>query len=177
MIDQPYSKRLRKIHRDLMISDEFIRNCKMPVCDEAQHLVVSEPDYLDREQRMTPATLECWTKMKTAAAQDQVMLYIVSAFRSVEYQRNLIQAKLDKGQLIDDILKVNAAPGLSEHHTGRAIDITTDDCEALSEMFEQTDAYRWLTTNAAAFDFKESYPRGNRYGIVHEPWHWSCTLD
>jgi len=49
-------------------------------------------------------------------------------------------------------------------------------CDALSEEFENTDAYQWLASNAAGFDFYLSYPRGNLSGIDFEPWHW-CYKD
>jgi len=45
-------------------------------------------------------------------------------------------------------------------------------CNALSEEFENTEAYQWLVENAASYDFHLSYPRGNPYGIDFEPWHW-----
>lgn len=73
---------------------------------------------------------------------------------------------------MEDILRVNAAPGFSEHHTGRAIDIGTVDSPVLEEEFENTSAYRWLQANAQRFGFQLSYPRGNAAGIIFEPWHW-----
>ena len=73
---------------------------------------------------------------------------------------------------MEQILRVNAAPGFSEHHTGRAVDLGTHDCEALEEEFEQTDAFVWLERNAESFGFAMSYPRGNASGFAYEPWHW-----
>ena len=49
-----------------------------------------------------------------------MLLLIVSGFRSIEYQASLIRKKLNAGQSVSEILQVNAAPGFSEHHTGRA---------------------------------------------------------
>ena len=72
-----------------------------------------------------------------------------------------------------DILRVNAAPGCSEHHTGRAIDITSVDCSPLSEAFATTSAYDWLQLNAAQFGFFMTFPAGNSFGIIYEPWHWA----
>ena len=115
--------------------------------------------------------------MQQAAAEDGIDLMPVSAFRSVDYQRNLIRAKLDKGQRIEDILTVNAPPGYSEHHTGRALDIATSGQEPLIEAFEFTDAFGWLSRHASRFDFSLSYPRDNPFGIVFEPWHWAHHPD
>ena len=63
-------------------------------------------------------------------------------------------------------------PGWSEHHSGRALDISAPGEPAAEESFEATPAFAWLTTNAGAHGFTMSYPRDNPHGIVHEPWHW-----
>jgi len=169
-----FQSHIEALHRQLNIPDSYPRTCKIPLQVEADELVSSELDVFGREQRMTAYTFACWQKMKAAALQDNVSLLIVSAFRSVEYQCELLQNKLAKGQEIDEILMVNAAPGYSEHHTGCAIDITTEGCEALHEEFENTEAFRWLQFNGKRFDFSLSYPRDNPFGIVYEPWHWAC---
>ena len=110
--------------------------------------------------------------MREAAASDGVELQIVSAFRSVEYQLGIIRRKLERGLAMDDILRVSAAPGYSEHHSGRAFDLTTPGYKALEEEFEKSPAFVWLSTNANVYGFTMSYPRGNKHGIAYEPWHW-----
>lgn len=110
--------------------------------------------------------------MRTAAAADQVTLLLISGFRSVAYQRQIIDRKRARGDLLEAILRVNAAPGYSEHHTGRAVDIGTPDSRPLEEEFENTKAFRWLAQEAGRFGFRLSYPRNNPQGIVYEPWHW-----
>ena len=110
--------------------------------------------------------------MQAHAAKDGIALHMVSAFRSVEYQVSLFKEKLSQGQHINDILRVNAAPGYSQHHSGRAIDIATDDDDPLCESFERTPAFRWLGEHANAYHFILSYPRNNKWGICYEPWHW-----
>ena len=99
-------------------------------------------------------------------------LVLVSGFRSIEYQAGLIRNKLDAGQEIDAILKVNVAPGYSQHHTGNAVDIATPGFKPLLEEFENSPAFAWLGDNAIQFGFTLSYPRDNPEGISYEPWHW-----
>ena len=70
-------------------------------------------------------------------------------------------------------MTVSAAPGYSEHHTGRAVDIATPGSRPLTEEFEDSAAFHWLNENAADFGFSMSYPRDNRYGFIYEPWHWA----
>ncbi|MFN7904211.1 MAG: D-alanyl-D-alanine carboxypeptidase family protein [Pseudobdellovibrionaceae bacterium] len=57
-------------------------------------------------------------------------------------------------------------------HSGRAIDVYANGRAVLEEEFEATDAFDWLTKNAARFDFSLSYPRDNLLGIIFEPRHW-----
>ena len=53
------------------------------------------------------------------------------------------------------------------------IDIGTSGCDSLEEVFEQSEAFAWLTENAAQYRFAMSFPRDNAYGYRHEPWHWA----
>jgi zinc D-Ala-D-Ala carboxypeptidase len=110
--------------------------------------------------------------VKAAALADGVVVRIVSAFRSIERQAEIVGAKLQKGLSLESILCVSAPPGYSEHHSGRAIDVTTDGVRPLELEFEQAGAFRWLAGHAARFGYFLSFPRDNRYGYAYEPWHW-----
>ena len=88
---------------------------------------------------------------------------------------DMLRRKLERGDSIEEILKVNAAPGFSEHHTGCALDITTSGYDALEESFEKSPAFDWLNGNASRFGFSLSFPRGNPAGIAYEPWHWKYS--
>lgn len=129
-------------------------------------------DYYQRPVFLLSSTFNAWMKMHDAAKKDGIDIFICSAFRDYDYQANLIQKKLSQGQDIKAILKILAAPGFSEHHTGRAIDIISPEISELSQEFEHTNAFQWLDENARFFNFIMTYPRGNRYGIMYEPWHW-----
>lgn len=169
-----FEEKIISLHKELGIPDSYRRDRGLPLQMEATDLVESETDVFARKQRMTSETFRCWTQMKQAAFADKVELLLVSAFRSVEYQTNIIKTKLEKGQSIEDILKVNAAPGFSEHHSGRALDLGTVNCEPLTEAFETTDAFHWLSEHAGEYSFSMTYPRDNPYQIDYEPWHWAC---
>jgi len=171
-----YHSRLRLLHRELGIPPDYARRTGLPVYEEPEELVATEPDFLGRPQRLTPPAYAAWVRMRRAAADDGVVLFLVSAFRDLEYQGDLIRRKLDRGQTIETILEVNAAPGYSEHHSGRAVDIGTPDCEVLLEKFENTTAFQWLKRHSADFGFQLSYPVSNAHGIAYEPWHW-CYRD
>ncbi|MDB5972908.1 MAG: D-alanyl-D-alanine carboxypeptidase family protein [Hydrocarboniphaga sp.] len=125
-----------------------------------------------RDKLLTPQAAQAWLSMRDAAARSGVSLLLVSAFRSAEYQASLLRARLAKGETIEVALTINAPPGYSEHHTGRAIDIGTPGCGGLDEAFENTAAYAWLEREASSFGFTMSYPRDNPQGYRYEPWHW-----
>ena len=146
-----------------------------PYYAETAELVDVGPNLVGRMQQLEPDAAARWQQMIDAAAQDRVRLLIVSGFRSAEYQAGLIRRKLDAGEAIGDILKVVAAPGFSQHHTGRAVDIATPGSRPLSEEFEDSDAFEWLTRNAANHGFSMTYPRDNPYGFIYEPWHWALN--
>jgi len=164
---------LRELHRALGIPDDYDQDGRKPLFEEAVDLVDVGPNLVGRMQRLTPQTARKWADMVDAATFDGVTLLIVSGFRGFEYQARLIRKKLNAGQVVSDILRVNAAPGFSEHHTGRAVDIATPGSRPLTEEFEDSDAFRWLVENAARFGFSMSYPRENPFGFIYEPWHWA----
>ncbi|HEX2861930.1 MAG TPA: D-alanyl-D-alanine carboxypeptidase family protein, partial [Lacunisphaera sp.] len=83
-----------------------------------------------------------------------------------------VRRKLARGETIDAILKVSAAPGCSEHHTGRALDLGAPNHLRLEASFSRTPEYAWLKKHARRFGFLLSYPRRNSHGINYEPWHW-----
>jgi D-alanyl-D-alanine carboxypeptidase len=141
-------------------------------CTEPDALVLAETGEDGREHRLTPAAATAWWQMKAAAREDGIALWIVSAFRSIARQADLVRAKLAAGITIEAALTVCAPPGFSEHHTGRAVDLATIGCRRLEVDFELTPAFAWLTTHASEFGFRLSYPVGNESGYQYEPWHW-----
>lgn len=139
---------------------------------EPARLVAIGADIHGRPQWLQARAARALAGMRESAARDGIDLQVVSAFRSIEYQLGILERKLARGQTIDEILRVSAAPGYSEHHSGRAVDLTTPGFAALEEDFERSPAFAWLMRNASPFGFALSYPRGNPHGIAYEPWHW-----
>ncbi|MFD0325280.1 MULTISPECIES: M15 family metallopeptidase [Lysobacter] len=142
--------------------------------------LIAEPDRLalagfDRFRRplwLHPAAARAWTHLREAAMRDGVVLDAISGYRSHDYQLGIFERKLARGQSVEDILNVNAAPGYSEHHSGLALDIGAPGEPPAEESFEHTGAFAWLREQAGGYGFVMSYPRGNPHGIVYEPWHW-----
>lgn len=149
------------IGEDLLIARGFVEY------PEARVLAIAEIDEDGRRFELEPQAAAAWRQLRAAAARDHVELWLVSAFRSIEYQAKIIRYKLNKQQGLEQILAVSAPPGFSEHHTGRAVDINS-----LEPEFEHSAAFEWLKLNAERFGFHLSYPRGNALGYEFEPWHW-----
>lgn len=164
---------LRELHTELGIPDDYGLDGAKPSFEEAVELVEVGPNLVGRMQRLTPETAASWQEMLTAARHDGIMLMIVSGFRDFEYQASLIRKKINAGQSLSEILEVNAAPGFSEHHTGRAVDIASPGSRPLTEEFESSDAFAWLEQHAAEHGFSMTYPRDNPQGFIYEPWHWA----
>jgi D-alanyl-D-alanine carboxypeptidase len=170
------ARKAAKVNQQLGIPADYGRRHRLRLQTEPRQLASLGLDVSGREQFMIPQAAKALHTMIAAAAHDNVTLQVVSAFRTVDYQYQLVQRKLEKGLRMDEILKVSAAPGYSEHHSGRAVDLTTPDYATLEESFADSAAFDWLSRHAADFGFRMSYPLGNRHGVAYEPWHWRYEL-
>ena len=168
-----YRRRIAALHAAIGIPSHYESGRGLAIQPEARQLDSIGADIYEREQLLAPQAAKAWRKMQASACAAGIELQVVSAFRSVEYQEGILRRKLEKGETIDDILCVSAAPGYSEHHSGRALDLSTPGYPALEEEFENSEAFAWLTENAASFGFHLSFPRDNPHGVIYEPWHWA----
>jgi D-alanyl-D-alanine carboxypeptidase len=168
-----FRRRVASLHAELGIPADYGQRHGLPMRPEARSLVSIGEDIYQREQRLLAPAARAWAVLREAAAADGIELQLVSAYRSVAYQEGILRRKLGQGQSIDQVLSVSAAPGYSEHHSGRAVDLTTPGYPVLEEAFEDSEAFAWLNRRAGEFGFRLSYPRGNPHGVAYEPWHWA----
>lgn len=117
----------------------------------------------------TENTVIAFKEMEKAAQKENIVLDICSAYRSLErqsglYNKYIIQDGKEKADTY------SARPGTSEHHTGRAIDMISENG---LEGFINTDAYTWLQENAYKYGFIFRYPQDSTdiTGYMPEPWH------
>jgi len=171
-ITASYEKRVLQTLKEFGIPISFVTERRQTIQGECDDLVSIGLDMFGREQRMGRRAASQWLSMVAAAGREGVVLAAISAFRSFDYQRGIIERKLAEGLKIEEILRASALPGYSEHHTGRAIDIGTPGSPPLEEEFEQKPAFAWLTRRGRDFGFSMTYPRENPFGIIYEPWHW-----
>ena len=169
--------RLRDRLDALGIDESYARRTGLPLVAEPIWLALAGFDRYRRPLWLHAQAARGWQHLRDAALRDDVVLDAISGYRSHDYQLGIFERKLARGLDVDGILTVNAAPGYSEHHSGRALDIGTPDEPPAEESFERTPAFDWLRRNAGAYGFVMSYPRDNPHGIVYEPWHWCWRGD
>ncbi len=110
------------------------------------------------------------------------MTYISENAYRVFSQEYIKMNYLDKGIYglsLEDahtvVQSYSALPGQSEHQTGLCIDFITSDMGGeLTEAFENTAAFAWLSQNAYKFGFILRYPKGKEdiTDYTYEPWHY-----
>ncbi len=99
----------------------------------------------------------------------RVPLFVVSAYRSFDYQKTLkSDYKVIYGAGTAN--QFSADQGYSEHQLGTAVDFGTTNVGA-DLKFEKSAAFKWLSDNAYKYGFVISYPKSNTY-YEYEPWHW-----
>ena len=107
---------------------------------------------------------------------------LTAAYRSVDDQLVLhdgeVQNRVDSGlnpeTAEEEVSKLIAVPGRSEHELGLAVDIADEDNPKLDEQQGDTPTSRWLEENAWHYGFIQRYPRGAEdiTGYSWHPWHY-----
>lgn len=123
-----------------------------------------------------------YNKMIAAAQADGIDLISVSGYRSLTRQKNNFNRKIDyysslgysKAEATRLAAKIVLMPGTSEHNAGLAMDFGTNGNYTLDENFANTDAFRWLSENAADYGFILRYEEDTQdiTMVTYEPWHW-----
>ncbi len=98
--------RLVAVATELGISNDLIAARGFRLYEEATCLEVAESGADGREHLLIPAASEAWRMLKSAALADDISLFIVSAFRSIDRQAEIVRRKLGDGLAIDEALMV-----------------------------------------------------------------------
>lgn len=128
---------------------------------------------------------EDYNNLVKAAEKKGYKLIAISGYRSVDEQKAIVQrdtASYQAQGLSEEDAKQKAMeyltePGLSEHHTGLAVDILEQEWynegNTLEGEFGDTPAGKWIEDNAAQYGFVVRYEPGKEKitGINYEPWH------
>lgn len=144
---------------------------------------------LEGDDLLQAKAYESWQELKATAAKDKIPIRLLSAYRSLEYQRDLFNKRMQaagvsvehvvggsQDLLINQVLGVTAPPGYSRHHTGYSIDLA---CYPSGQFtaFGTSECYRWISANnylkAKTSGWVPSYPSGTTdQGPEPEPWEY-----
>src|SRR5882724_7591906 len=106
-------ERIRSILDSLQIPLDLVAARSLVLQQEAGELVVAELGADGKEHLLVPAAARGWRELSAAARADGVSIKIVSAFRSVDRQAEIVRGKLARGLSLEAILCVSAPPGYS----------------------------------------------------------------
>lgn len=127
---------------------------------------------------------ESYLKMTKDAQEDGAPFWATSGYRSYKSQMTLYEQQIDivmeqnpnytKKQAENEASNTVTIPGASEHQTGLAIDIVSNEYNQLEEAAENTKAGKWLMENCYKYGFILRYPKGKEdiTKIIYEPWHY-----
>lgn len=144
-------------------------------------LSLNYPKY-DQVFAVDKAAYQPLKDMFAAAENAGVPLQMVSPYRSIQKQDRLFTESVNyyknKGYSESEAVKkanvARAFTGTSEHNTGLGFDILQEGNWTLSESFEKTAQFKWLTENAENYGFILRYQKDKTdvTGIMYEPWHF-----
>lgn len=177
-----YGKDLMLLNNDYRLPDNF----KWDLVYWSNGGTISEGTrYSKRNQTLLAVDRSAYKPLKdmfAAAARDGVPLELVSAYRSLQLQDklfgNAVKSYMAQGLSKEEAIKKEnierTFPGSSEHHTGLCVDISVKGSYVLSQGFENTPQFKWLSENAEKYGFILRYRKDKTSitEIMYEPWHY-----
>jgi len=101
---EDYRSRIESLLASLSLPAELISERGLTLQPEAGELALAGVGADGREHRLIPPEADAWRAMRAAARADGVGLEIVSAFRGVERQTEIVRHKLARGLTPEDML-------------------------------------------------------------------------
>ena len=142
-----------------------------------------ETDFVQGSYELEIVAAKHCKDMIAAAEKDGIDLKVLSAYRTVDYQKKLFERNVnsrmeDDGMTYDEAyydVSINIAPpGGSEHNAGLAVDIIDRNHWDTYTAFEDTKEFEWLYAHCAEYGFILRYLKGKEdiTGYIYEPWHY-----
>jgi LAS superfamily LD-carboxypeptidase LdcB len=167
----------KKVNAPPIITGNDIADARIRVIAEKRgyklrNVATVAPTYFEG-YRLQDEVRAPWKSMQKSILNAGLNMSIVSAYRSVEEQRELFLSRLfaegvnvsdiatgTADEQVDKILVTTALPGYSKHHSGYTVDLY---CAGwIFEDFYKSDCDKWLTANnyenAKKYGFIPSYP-------------------
>lgn len=123
-----------------------------------------------RELYLREEALEQFIKLCDDAKEKGLNIYASSAYRSYSYQSELYNNYVNSDGK-ENADRYSSRAGHSEHQTGLAIDVRTNEVEY--EKFGSTEEYQWVKQNAHKYGYVIHYTEENEWitGFITEAWH------
>lgn len=148
-----------------------------------QHLVNTSRKTLSTKGRLLlrePAAEAYYEMIAAYKKNSRRPLYSISGYRDWDYQEKLFTTKMagrqsmgqSREQAYANTLEYTALPGTSEHQTGLAVDLSSNN--RLFDNFRDTVQGKWLLENCWDFGYILRYDAEKRdiTQIAYEPWHY-----
>ena len=136
---------------------------------EPDNLVKIDRKYASEDDLLcNRVAFEAFKRMSQKALDEDYHIVINSAYRSYQDQEDIIKTYLESyGQNYVD--KFVAKPGYSEHQTGLAFDIGSENVS----VFANSKEFKWIQEHAHEFGFIYRFSKNgeNITGFRNEPWH------
>lgn len=144
--------------------------------------VPAEMKEVESERSVDGRIYDALEKMLSDGAEQGLRMYVASAYRSYEQQRDVFNATMGDWiaegytplDAYDETAKSVAIPGTSEHATGLCVDIIAADYAELNDQQGDTPEQKWLMEHCWEYGFILRYPpeKADVTGIIYEPWHY-----
>lgn len=121
--------------------------------------------------KMVREAAEAFIELCDQAEQEGFTIIGISGYRSYQTQKSLYNRYLQKDpQKVVDTFSARA--GHSEHQTGLAIDVSSNNPDILT--FEMSPSFKWMKEHAHLYGFILRYSKGKEdiTGYKYEPWHY-----
>ena len=154
------------VNKDNLIEDSYLENLDLVDCIDAENNKV----------KLERTTYNAYLKLKEFLESMNIYVEIDSAFRTIEYQQEIIDDYTNKYG--SEYVKTHVAPvRTSEHHTGLAIDLSLvidgKVCIDPDELLPHEDIFLEIHKYLSKYGFILRYPKGKEEitGYSYEPWH------
>ncbi len=165
-------KEIKNVNDIFVLANKFN---KFPDDFKPQNLVKPETPYFGygENYKLRKVAADALDKLCKDAKKANLTINNVSAYRSIDYQRDLYKSNVkQKGE--EHANKFSSKPGHSEHHTGLCTDVSSPIMNhSLEQNYIEKPEGKWLAENAHKYGFIIRYPKGkaNLTGYEYEPWH------
>ena len=137
---------------------------------------------LEGEYSLDARIVDAAREMLEAGEKEGMKFYVCSAYRDSEDQEEIFNYTfgewLNEGysyvEAYNETKKSVMEPGCSEHATGLAIDILSQEYMEMDEKQAETKEAQWLSKHCAEYGFILRYPpeKSDITGVIYEPWHY-----